>query len=98
MKKRRAYSRILCLVLLAAVLFSVSFIIAQSSHVCTGVNCPVCGEMRLCIANIADPLAAAAVLLSLVLLPPLILAGRRTREAAGRRGLTPVTLRDKLSD
>ena len=51
-RSRRLFSGLLSAILLAVILFSSAFVASESDHDCSGRDCPICLELRYCVANI----------------------------------------------
>ena len=86
----------LALCLLAAVLFSVFFLVAETHHHCTGDNCPVCEEIKI-VGSFLNGLKAA--LLAAAVFAALRLGAQRAAVLWERQEnvrLSPVDLQVKL--
>ncbi|HPR39735.1 MAG TPA: hypothetical protein PKY19_04105 [Oscillospiraceae bacterium] len=57
--KNRAIALLLSAAVLSAVILSVVFIAKEADHDCTGENCPICHEIKVCVRTLA--LIGAAV-------------------------------------
>lgn len=55
-KHKKALVFLVCFIYVFTFFFSVLFIAAEASHHCSGANCPICAEMRVC-ANHMKPSA-----------------------------------------
>ena len=97
MGKKRLLAGLTALAFCLFVLFSSAFLIVESNHGCTGVDCQVCTLMRLCahlLESVAVALTAAAPVWAMVCCgAPCLL-----RSAATRPARSLVTLKVKLSN
>ena len=60
-KYKKSAAALLCLLLLAIMLFSAFYIIAESGHDCEDEDCPICACIRQCERTIHQACAGTAV-------------------------------------
>ena len=60
-KNKRTTARIVCLLLLAAVFLSMTYIAKEANHDCIGAGCPICAHIQLAERTIGE-LGTALVL------------------------------------
>ena len=51
-KLNAVMSYVLCVIIIAAMLFSTLFIVKESNHKCIGAHCPICAELQACVQTI----------------------------------------------
>lgn len=61
-KNKRTIARIVCLLLLAAVFLSMTYIVKEANHDCIGAGCPVCAHIQMAEKTIGE-LGTALVLI-----------------------------------
>jgi predicted transcriptional regulator len=61
-KNKKTIARVVCLLLLAAVFLSMSYIIKEANHDCIGAGCPVCAHIQMAERAIGE-LGTALVLI-----------------------------------
>ena len=87
----------LCLLFCFAMAFSVFFLVVEAHHHCTGADCPICAEMRVC-ANLLHSaglsVSGTAIFAALCFFISLLLF----TYDAGRNPYTLVSLKVKLSN
>ena len=95
--RKRFAALALCLLFCFSMAFSVFFLVAEAHHHCTGADCPICAEMRIC-ANLLHSAAlfvsGTAILAALCFFISLLLF----TYDAGRSPYTLVSLKVKLSN
>ena len=51
-KKKTAI--VICVLVLCTLFLSISFLVVEAKHNCTGDGCPICADMELCVQNIGQ--------------------------------------------
>lgn len=95
MHKRRLLAGVLALLVLLALLVSALYLIAEADHDCTGEDCHVCAQLRLC-ENLLRRFAAVAV--TAAALAVVCLAPAAACSACAVRRMTPVSGRVRLNN
>ena len=96
-ESKRITAALLGLLILAAALFSVAFLIAEADHDCAGENCSVCVCIRICTEFLtrqrqkAFVVAETVLPVLCVLLPALVFSAPVTKE-------TPVSGKVRLNN
>lgn len=96
-KKRRIAAMAMCLALLLVMFFSTVYMIREADHNCTGENCPICHEIRICrqILNTVGTAVLGAAVFSFASVFLTALTSAHRRESAA---VTLISLKVKLSD